>query len=153
MTSKERPPTEAELRDAELLARALEDPVRPGRDVGPVADALGAAWLLRASRGAELSELRARAVMERAWPGGRRWLDPTPGAMAALGAAAAVAAILSALPRGPAKLPPPPVTLLRAQLAAARPGGAPTLPALETEMDAYRQQLYGALGSAYGRRR
>ena len=152
MTSEERPPTEAELRDAELLARALEDGARPGGEVGPVDDALGAAWLVRASRGAELSELRARAALERAWPRRRRWLDPTPGRMAALVAAAAVAAILSALPRGPAKLPPPPVTLLRAQLAVARPG-APELARLETEMDAYREQVYAALGRAYGKPR
>ena len=152
MTSEELAPTEAERREAELLARALEGAARPGDEVGPVEDAVGAAWLLRASRGAELSELRARAVLERAWPRRRRWLDPTPGKMAALGAAAAVAAIVSAVPHGPAKLPPPPVPLLRAQLAAARPG-APELARLETEMDAYREQVYAALGRTYGRAR
>jgi hypothetical protein len=153
MTSEERPPTEAELREAELLARALEDAARPGDEVGPVEDALGAAWLLRASHRAELTELRARAVLERAWPRRRRrWLDPTPGRMAALGAAAAVAAILSALPRGPANLPPPPIPLLRAQLAAARPG-TPELGRLEAEMSAYREQVYVALGRTYGKPR
>ncbi|HKB75230.1 MAG TPA: hypothetical protein VKC58_01450 [Myxococcales bacterium] len=153
MTSEERPPTEAEAREADLLAHALEDPARPGRDVAAVDDALGTAWLLRASKSAELSELRARAVLKRAWPGRPRWLNPTPGAMAALGAAAAVAAILSLLPRGPAKLPPPPVPLLRAQVAAARPGAQRALAPLEAEMDAHRERLYGALARAYGTRR
>jgi hypothetical protein len=152
MTSEERPPTEAELREAELLARALEEAARPERDVDPVEDALGAAWLLRASRASELSELRARAVLERAWPA-RRWRIRARAAAAVVGAAAAAAAIVAVLPRGPAKLPPPPVPLLRAQLAAARPGAPPALARVDTEMIVYREQVYLALGRAYGRRR
>src|SRR5205823_477446 len=119
MTFEESPPTEAELREAELLARALEDPARAAGDPTAVDDALGAAWMLRASRRAELSELRARAVLDRAWPK-RVW--PVRAAAAALAAAAAAIAILAVRPPGPAELPPAPVPLLQAQLAAARPG-------------------------------
>src|SRR4051812_26490489 len=63
MKEEEKLPTEAELREAELLRRALEEPAAPGRDLGPVDDALGAASLVRASREGALSELRARAVL------------------------------------------------------------------------------------------
>src|SRR5262249_61172986 len=68
MIFEESPPTEAELREAELLARALDDPARAAGDPSPVDDALGVAWMLRGSRRAELSELRARAVLRRVWP-------------------------------------------------------------------------------------
>jgi len=147
MTFEESPPTEAELRDAELLARALESPARASGDPTPVDDALGAAWMLRASRRAELSELRARAVLDRAWPK-RAW--PVRAAAAALVAAAAALAILVLRPRGPAELPPPPVPLLQAQIAAARPGTPAALATLETETAAYRSQLYRAFRHAYG---
>jgi hypothetical protein len=150
MTFEETPPTEAELREAELLARALEGPA-PGTDPAAVEDALGAAWMLRASRHAELSELRARAALERAWPK-RRW-PVRARAAAALAAVAAAIAIFALRPRGPAELPAAPVPLLRAQLAAARPGAGAALAPLEKEMAAYRRQLYAALGRAYGGRR
>jgi hypothetical protein len=150
MTFEESPPTEAELRDAELLARALETSARAAGDPAPVDDALGAAWMLRASRRAELSELRARAVLDRAWPK-RAW--PLRAAAGALVAAAAALAILVLRPRGPAELPRPPVPLLQAQIAAARPGAPAALAALEAESTAYRSQLYRALGRAYGGRR
>jgi len=142
MTFEESPPTEAELREAELLARALEDPARAAGDPTAVDDALGAAWMLRASRRAELSELRARAVLDRAWP--------VRAAAAALAAAAAAIAILAVRPPGPAELPPAPVPLLQAQLAAARPGAPAALVSLEAESAAYRSQLYRALRRTYG---
>jgi len=147
MTFEENPPTEAELLQAELLARALEDPARAANDPTPVEDALGAAWMLRASRRAGLSELRARAVLDRAWPK-RTW--PVRAAAVALAAGAAAVAILAVRPRGPAELPPPPVPLLQAQIAAARPAAPAALAALEAESGAYRAQLYRALGRAYG---
>ena len=146
MTFEESPPTEAQLREAELLARALEDPARAAGDPTAVDDALGAAWMLRASRRAELSELRARAVLDRAWPK-RAW--PVRAA-AALAAVAAAVAILAVRPRGPAELPPAPVPLLQAQIAAARPGAPAALASLEAESAAYRSQLYRALRRAYG---
>jgi hypothetical protein len=152
MIFEEKPPTGAELREAELLARALEDPPRPGTDVSPVEEALGAAWMLRASRRGDLGELRARAVLDRAWPE-RSWPIPRRVAVAALAAAAAAVALVALRPHRPAELPRAPVPLLRAQLAAARPGPPAALAQLETEMAAYREQLYGALGRAYGRRR
>ena len=147
MTFEESPPTEAELREAELLARTLEDPARAAGDPTAVDDALGAAWMLRASRRAELSELRARAVLDRAWPK-RVW--PVRAAAAALAAAAAAIAILAVRPPGPAELPPAPVPLLQAQLAAARPGAPAALVSLEAESAAYRSQLYRALRRTYG---
>jgi len=150
MTFEESPPTEAELREAELLARALEHPRRLGFDPAPLDDALGAAWMLRASRKADLSELRARAVLDRVWPK-RAWL--VPAAAAAMAAAAAAILILAARPRGPAQLPPAPVPLLQAQIAAARPGVPAALASLEAESAAYRAQLYRALGRAYGGKR
>jgi hypothetical protein len=149
MTGKERQPTEVELREAELLARTLEEPVEPGRDLTPVDDALGAAMLLRAARLGGLGELRARAVLERAWPK-RAWPVWTRGTAAALAAVAAAFMWFALRPRGPAQLPAPGVQLLRAQLAAAR-AAPPASPAqLDTEMAAYRRQLYASLRRAYG---
>jgi hypothetical protein len=146
MTAEEKPPTEAELREAELLARALEGPDGPGRDLSPVEDALGAAYLLRGSRRMELGELRARAVQERIWPRRSRALS----AAAVLLAAAAAAAAIVLWPRRAAELPAPSVQLLRAQLAAARPGEQATIDPLAAEMSGYRAQIYGALARAYG---
>jgi hypothetical protein len=149
MTGEERQPTEVELHEAELLSRALEDPVEAGRDLTPVDDALGAAMLLRAARLGGLGELRTRAVLERAWPKRARpvWTRAIAGALAA---AAAAFIWLASRPQGPAHLPAPGVQLLRAQLAAARPA-PPTAPAqLDAEMAAYRQQLYASLRRAYG---
>jgi hypothetical protein len=152
MTGEERLPTEAELREAELLARALEEPVEPGRDLAPVDDALGAATLVRAARFAGLGELRARAALERAWPERARPIRAR--AIAAALAAAAAAFVWFVLrPRGPAQLPAPGVQLLRAQLAAARPAPPAALARLDAEMAAYRKQVYASLGRAYGGRR
>jgi len=152
MTDEERPPTPAELREAELLARALEEPSQPGRELTSVDDALGAAYLLRASKRAELDELRARAVRQRIWPKGT-WPLWARAAAAALAGIAAAAVILAVRPRGPARLPPPGARLLQAQLAAARPGASAELAQLEVETAAYRERFYGALERAYGSRR
>jgi len=161
MTAEEKPPTAAELLEAELLARALEGPDQPGRDLTPAEDALGAAYLLRASRTAGLDDLRARAVRDRVVPremvsGGaairlpRNW---TRAAITAVLAIAAAAAAIALWPRGSAQLPAPEVKLLRAQLAAARPGASTALEPLSAEMNRYRAQVYASLGRAYGGRR
>src|SRR6267142_2991549 len=146
MTAEEKPPTEAELREAELLARALEGPDEPGRDLSPVEDALGAAYLLRESRRMQLGELRARAVQKRIWPRRSR----ARSAAAVLLAAGAAAAAIVLWPRRAAELPAPSVQLLRAQLAAARPGEPATIGPLAAEMAGYRAQIHGALARAYG---
>jgi hypothetical protein len=138
MTGDELPPTEAELRDAEALARALEH-----GEPGPL-DALGAAQLLRASRG-ELSELRQRAVLEHVWRSRRSWRIVLMGAVAA----AAACLFFLAQAQAPARLPDPPIQLLRAQLAAARPG-APAEAQLDAEMAGYRRQVFAALERRYG---
>ncbi len=172
MTAEEKPPTAAELLEAELLARALEGPDQPGRDLTPAEDALGAAYLLRASRTAGLDDLRARAVRDRVgdmMSGGaairvpremvsggaairlpRNW---TRAAITAVLAIAAAAAAIALWPRGSAQLPAPEVKLLRAQLAAARPGASTALEPLSAEMNRYRAQVYASLGRAYGGRR
>ena len=134
---------DSELRDAELLAEALEQR-EPGRDLAPVDDALGAAMLVRASRGEGLSALRARAVLERVWPK-RTWVRPL---VAALAAIAAASAWFFLQPVRPAKLPAPGVELLRAQLSAARPGASTAR--LDAEMAGYRRQVYSSLERAYG---
>lgn len=152
MTGEDKPPTEAEVREAELLAQALEDRPGPGPDLASADDALGAAWMVKASRNPGLSELRARAVLERAWPK-RSWTARSRAAAAALAVAAAAVAILVVQPRGPARLPPAPVPLLRAQLQATQRGAPAAAVPLEAELAAYRGQLYGALGRAYGTRR
>jgi len=152
MTAEEKPPTEAELREADLLARALERPDEPGRDLAQVEDALGAAYLLRASNRIGLTELRARAVLERI----RSAQSPrvrTRAAIAGLVATAAALAAIALLPRGSADLPVPDVKLLRSQLAAARPGAPAALDPLAAERTRYRAQVYRALGRAYGDRR
>src|SRR5512140_3461136 len=118
MNPEDAPPTDEERREAELLARALEKPALPGSDVAAVDDALGAAWMVRASQNLVQPELRRRAVLERIWPK-RSWRFPGR-VIAAIAAAAAVAFFL--VPRTGAHLPAPSVDLLRAQLAAARPG-------------------------------
>jgi hypothetical protein len=146
MTAEEKPPTEAELREAELLARALEGPDEPGRDLSPIDDALGAAYLLRGSMRLELGERRARAMLGRIWPRRSR----ARSAAALLLAAAAAAAAIVPWPRRAAEFPAPNVQLLRAQLAAARPGEPATVDPLAAEMSGYRTQIYDALARAYG---
>jgi len=150
MTAEEKPPTAAELREAELLARALEGPDEPGRDLAAIEDALGAAFLLRAPRTAGLDDLRARALRERIWPARPQHRRA---ALAAVLATAAAAAVFALWPRGSTALPPPDVKLLRAQLAAAQPGAPATLDPLSAEMSGYRAQVYASLGRAYGARR
>jgi hypothetical protein len=147
MIDEHEPPTEAELREAELLADALDRPQRPGRDVAEVQDALATAWLVRASRAVGLSELRARFVWNRAWRAGRN----VPIAARLLAAvAAAVTLFVAVRPHGPARLPAPSPELLRAQLAAARPQADVALDRLQIETRAYREQLFSALRRTYG---
>ena len=152
MTTDDKPPTEAELREAELLASALEDPAPFGRDVTAVDDALGAAWMIRASRRGDLDDLRASAVQERAWPK-RPWRTRGRAGAAAVAAAAATIAIFAARSHGPAQLPAPGARLLLAQIAAAKPGSGAAIARLEADRTAYREQVFGALRRAYGRPR
>jgi hypothetical protein len=151
MIDEEKPPTEAELGEAESLARALEDRAEPGSDASAIDDALAAALLLRASTRPTLSEVRARAGLNRAWPTPGRGLARA--AVAALAAAASVILVLALRPRQPATLPAPRPELLRAQIAAARTGASGTMVNLDSEMSAYREQVFGALERAYGSRR
>ena len=151
MTDPDEPATESERREAELLALALEDRTAGEGELASVEDALGAAWMVKASRSGGLSDRRARAVLERAWPN-RSWMRRRA-VVAALGAAAAGVAILLAQPRPPAVLPAPPPRLLRAQLEAARRGAPAAIVPLEQELAAYRRDVYAALGRAYGSKR
>jgi anti-sigma-K factor RskA len=140
--------TDEERREAELLARALGESARPGRDVAAVDDALGAAWLIHASRDVGQAELRRRAALERLWPK-RSWRLPGR----ALAAAAAVAVFFFFfMARSRAHLPAPGADFLRAQLAAARPGSDAALARFEHEHAKYRGQVFAALRRAYGRR-
>ena len=151
MIGEEKPPTAEELAEAESLARALEDGAGPGGDTSAVNDALAAANLLRASARPTLSEMRARAVLNRAWRTPRRAIARA--ALAAVAAAVAVVLVFALRPRQPAPLPAPGPDLLRAQLAAARPDGSAAMSRLDSEMSAYREQVFGALQRVYGRPR
>jgi hypothetical protein len=148
MNPEDAPPTDEERREAELLARALED---RAPDVSGVEDAVGAARMIRASQHLELTELRARVVLEGAWrTRSQRAAVPIAGFAAA--AAAAVIAFVASTPHRPTHLPPPDVELVRAQLAAARAGADPALAQLEQARANYRGELYAALRRAYGGR-
>lgn len=147
MNQEDVPPSDEERREAELLARALEGPALPGRDVAAVDDALGAAWMVRASQNLGQTELRRRAVLERVWPK-PSWRFPGR-VIAAIAAAAAIAFFF--LVRTRAHLPAPGVDLLRAQLAAARPGSDAAFARFEQENAKYRGEVYAALRRAYGR--
>jgi hypothetical protein len=136
----EKAPTPEELREAEALARALE-----GRDADAPADALETAALLRASRNAELSEVRARAVRARIAPRARHWHWMAPLGLAAA-TAATVIVMIAHRRQMPAMIPVPSAALLAAQAEAARPKGG-TL--LEREMVTYRQQVLSALEARY----
>jgi len=132
----EKAPTPEERREAEALARALD-----GEDANAPADALEAAALLSASRNAELSDVRARAVRDRALPRGRHWHWMAP--LGVLAATAATVIVMIAHRRQvPAQIPMPSAALLAAQAEAARPQGGTQL---EREMVAYRQRVLAAL--------
>jgi len=148
MIGEEKPPSEAELAEAESLARALEGRREPGSDA--IEEALAAAYLLQASA-RPLNDLRAQAILNRAWRVPRRGLARA--VVAGLAAAAAALLVIALRPRQPATLPAPRPELLRAQLAAARPDGAEAMGQLDSEMSAYREQVFGALERAYGSRR
>jgi len=147
MTEDDRPPTEAELREAELLARALEQRADPGRDLRPVGDALATAWLLRASKDAGVARVPAGGALERG-PAGHTWRTRARAVAAAAAVVATVAAFVASHGRGPSPLPAPPASLLQAELAAARPD-AP-LAQVDAERAAYRRRIFEALGHAYG---
>ena len=148
MTDESRP-SEREASEAELLARALDHPREQRRDLELIDDALSVAYLLKAGHRGGLDELRARAILERVWPGRARWVRAGVG-MAIAAALLAVAALLSIRPRGPAALPPPPADLLRAQIVAARPAGRAETAGMDRGMAAYREQVYAALLRTYG---
>ena len=149
MKDENAPPTEAELREAELLARALDHAGGPGSDVTPIDDALGAAFLLRAGVRPGLDDLRDRAIRDGVWPDRARHARVRLG-IAVAAAIAAAAVLLAVRPRGGSVLPPPPADLLRAQLAAARPGAHVEPADVDRQMGAYREQLYAALRRSYG---
>jgi hypothetical protein len=151
MIDEEKPPTEAELREAESLARALEDRIERRDAVPAIEDALATAHLLRASSRPGLDEVRARAVLKRVWATSPQYAVRTT--FAALAAAAAVALVFAIRPGRAATLPPPPPDLLRAHLGAARPGSSAAVAQLDSQMSSYREQVFGALQRAYGGRR
>ena len=139
----EKEPTDEERREAEALARALDG--QEGE--APPADALEAAALLRATRHAALSDVRARAVRERIFPHPRRlkWLAP---AAAVVAVAATLVILVGARRSRPTPIPAPSAALLSAQAEAARPHGA-TGTLLDREMLAYRQGVLATLGVRY----
>jgi hypothetical protein len=156
MTMDDEEPTEAELREAEALARALDG----GRGVREMPDdALGTAAFLRyAKDGGALDADQARAILADALARARpprarpawRW-----GIFGALGLAATGAALVLILARAPIgdaadTLPAPPRALLEAQIDAAG-GRVASLDALTAETRDYRASVYGALHDRYGR--
>jgi hypothetical protein len=144
MSDEDLPPTEAELREAEVLRRALEQRrAGEGFDVSPIDDALGAAMLLRSVAHGDLSELRMRAVRDRVL---RSKASRAPLILGA-GIAAAIALLIFASPqhelRSAIALPPPSEELLRAQLQAAQPHG--DLALLDAQLAAHRAKIFAAL--------
>jgi len=136
----EKAPTPEEQREAEALARALD-----GEEVEAPQEALEAAALLRASRSAELTDVRARAVRDRIAPRVRHWHWMAP--LGVLAATAATVIVMIAHRRQlPARIPMPSAALLAAQAEAARPKGGTQL---DREMVAYRQQVLSALEARY----
>jgi hypothetical protein len=146
MSDEDLPPTEAELREAEVLRRALEQR-RAGEwlDVSPIDDALGAALLLRSIGQGGLSELRMRAVHARVI---RSKASRAP-LIASAGIAAAIALLIFVGPEQKHRsaaaiaLPPPSQALLRAQLQAAQPNG--DLALLDAQLAAHRARIFAAL--------
>jgi hypothetical protein len=143
-------PTEEELREAEALARALER----GQGQGVPGDALQAAAFLRFAKDeGALDGARAADLLQDAMARARRPVRASRKAwfLGALGlSAAGVATWLTAvnLPEPGAKLPPPPASLLSAQLDAAT-NRAANLNALRTETEGYRTAVYAALKERY----
>jgi hypothetical protein len=156
MTTADEEPTEAELREAEALARALDrgrgDPEMPE-------DALGTAAFLRfAKDGGALDPDQARAILAdalaRARPPRARpaWRWRIFGVLGLAAAGAAALLIVARAPIGDAAdtLPAPPRALLEAQIDAAG-GRVASLDALAAETRDYRTTVYGALRDRYGR--
>lgn len=144
-------PTDDELRDAEALARALDE--RPGGGGAPD-DALDAAALLRfAKDGGALDPERAERILSAALPKkgrasalARRWR--WFGALG-LGFAAAATALLVLSPRRPEELPLPPRALLEVEANVAAQSA--DLDALGREMKSYRGAVYASLEERYRR--
>jgi hypothetical protein len=140
---KDDEPTPEELRQAEALARALED-----RPAEPPAEALSAAALLRYSRSeGALDPTREQALLarlrrERSRPRRGLWLW----LMAPLAATAAAGVIITQLGQGAFVAPRPTGTLLAAQAAAAR-GEGRALDDLDRHMREYRRTLFRQLGT------
>jgi hypothetical protein len=162
-------PTQAELEEAEALARALESGhVPPARDrgrgqEGPPEDALGAAAFLRyAKDGGSLDATRADAILSDALARvrppvqtsrGRAWGWRLFGALGFATAAAAAALIVARAPlreESASTLPAPPRALLEAQIDAAG-GRVASLDALTVETNGYRRAVYGVLHDRYDR--
>lgn len=156
MTTNDDEPTEAELREAEALARALDggrgDPEMPD-------DALGTAAYLRYAKDggaldsdkeeAILADALARARPPRARPA---WRWRIFGALGLAATGAALVFIVARAPIGDAAdtLPAPPRALLEAQIDAAG-GRVASLDTLTAETRDYRAAVYGALRDRYGR--
>jgi len=149
-------PTKQEAREAEALAKALDG---DGSDLELAGDALETAALLRASRDSgELSAERENAVLDKILASAKspkqkeqavwlRWLIPAGGL-----AAAAVVGIIFASgifsPLGPANLPKPDTTLLKAQSEAAQ-GEPASILELRKGMQQYRGSMYASLSEHY----
>jgi hypothetical protein len=158
------PPTAEEAATAAALRRALDLEAAAGparadveaaaflgfsRDAGALAPDRAEAVLRRvlaqppAEQPAAAAEQPAAApVRARGRRAAWRWAMPVAACAAAAAALLAVGAR-----RGGTALPAPPAALLRAQVRAARVGGAAM--DLEPEMRAYRQRLFAALGERY----
>lgn len=156
MTMDDEEPTEAELREAEALARAL---ARGHAPPGTPEDALGAAAFLRhAKDGGALDPSRAEAILTDALararppPARAAWRWRIFGALGLAAAGAAGAFLVARAPtRSPdAALPVPPRALLEAQIDAAG-GRVASLDALSTETRGYRATVYGSLRNRYGK--
>lgn len=156
MTKDDDEPTEAELREADALARALDgrrgDPELPD-------DALGTAAFLRyAKDGGALDADQAEAILAdalaRARPPRARptWRWRVFGALGLAATGAVLVFIVARAPIGDAAnaLPAPPRALLEAQIDAAG-GRVASLDALTAETRDYRATVYGALRDRYGR--
>lgn len=153
-------PTQAELEEAEALARALG---RGHSNDGPPEDALGTAAFLRYTKdGGSLEGTRADAILAdalararppRPTPSARTWGWRLFGALGFAGAAAAAALIVARAPVGEdaaSALPAPPRALLEAQIDAAG-GRVASLDALTVATSGYRSAVYGALHDRYDR--
>jgi len=140
---KDDEPTPEEQREAEALARALEgDP----SGSAPPPEALEVAALLRHAHGeGQLDPARAQVMAAALRAGVRRPRRHWPWLLMPLAAGATAVTLLLSTTRAPLPplppLPAPGPALLAAQAEAAR-GGGQSLGSLDTQMRAYRRELF-----------